>query len=480
MNLDKLLTSECAVFRQILDKVDAGIMIVDSCGFIIYYNQAASNIDQLEAADVLGKHVSEIYPHINESTLLQVQETSRALIDKPQTYKTRQGKTVNILFSTYPLNIGGEVIGSVDISRDITQLKELSEQNAALKGRLLRPGNKEKNIDHTEAKYSFDDIVTVDSTLTGLKKVARRVSGSDSPVLIYGETGTGKELFAQAIHNCGNRAGYFIAQNCAALPGNLLESILFGTIKGSFTGSEDRQGLIEIADGGTLFLDEINAIPQDLQAKLLRFLQEGSFRRVGDLKIRKVDVRVIASINIEPVEAIKQKLLRSDLFYRLNAIYLELPPLRRRRKDLYLLIENFISGFNRKMGLEVEGISPDAMQLLESYSWPGNVRELEHCIEHAMNVGLSNRITLRDLPQNIIRAKDDRGSSGLDFTCDITGDVNLNDFLKETERRLILETLRLCNGNISKASEKLGIPRQTLHYKTKVLGIPTHKAFMDS
>ena len=481
MELDKFLRNECSVFKDILDKVDAGIMIVDTRGRVVYYNQVASSIDNLDSEDVIGNHISEVYPQIKESTLLQVQRTRQALVDEPQTYKTRHGKTVSILFSTYPLIFQGEIVGSVDISRDITQLKELSEQNTALRGKLLKSGDKDRSINHTEAKFSFEDIITADSSLTNLIKVAERISDSDSPVLIYGETGTGKELFAQAIHNSGSRKGHFIAQNCAALPGNLLESILFGTVKGSFTGSEDRQGLIELADKGTLFLDEINAIPLDLQAKLLRFLQEGSFRRVGDLKMRKVKVRVIASTNMEPEAAIEKKLLRSDLFYRLNAIYLELPPLRKRKDDIKLLASYFIAKFNKQMRLHIEGVEPGVLEVLEDYTWPGNVRELEHCIEHAMNIGLDKKITLRELPQNILRANQNREiSTGTKLPGSNMEKMNLNEFLKETEKAVILEALKSSDGNISRASEKLGIPRQTLHYRTKVLGIPTHKAFMDA
>lgn len=481
MELGKFMQDECSVFKQILDKVDAGIMIVDTAGKVVYYNKVAGSIDNLDPLDVIGNHVSEVYPHIKESTLLEVQRTKKARVDEPQTYKTRHGKLVSILFSTYPLNYKERIVGSIDISRDITQLKELSEQNTALKALLMKTRTKDISIEHTEAKYSFDDIITDDTSLNGIKKVAERISGSNSPVLIYGETGTGKELFAQAIHNCGNKKGHFIAQNCAALPGNLLESILFGTVKGSFTGSEDRQGLIELADRGTLFLDEINAIPLDLQAKLLRFLQEGSFRRVGDLKMRKVKVRVIASTNIEPEIAIEKRQLRSDLFYRLNAIYLEIPPLRKRKDDIKLLINFFIARFNRLMGLGVEGVEPGVMKILEEYSWPGNVRELEHCIEHAMNIGHGKIITYKELPHNITRAIKSKASTDqVDLSESKLENMNLNDFLKETEKSVILEALKSCNGNLSRASEKLGIPRQTLHYRTKVLGIPTYKAFMDA
>ncbi|ATW27647.1 sigma-54 interaction domain-containing protein [Candidatus Formimonas warabiya] len=479
MNLDDSLKNEYSVFKEILDKVDVGIMIIDSKGIIIYYNEVAGKIDGLKAADVIGKHVSEVYPQIQESTLLQVQKTKKPIIDQPQTYKTWHGKTVNILCSTFPLTYQKRIVGAVDISRDITQIKELSEQNVALKEELLKTHKIGRKKTSSGAPYTFDDIITNDPVLNHMKKIGRRISGSDSPVLIYGETGTGKELFAQSIHNHGYKKGPFIAQNCAALPGSLLESILFGTVKGSFTGSEDRQGLIELADEGTLFLDEINSIPLDLQAKLLRFLQEGTFRRVGDLRLRSVNVRVIACTNMEPEEAVKQKQLRSDLFYRLNAIYLELPPLRERKSDVPLLVDYFVSIFNQKLGLHITGVAANVLQILENYFWPGNVRELEHCIEHAMNVGLGQEITLSDLPSNILKSSAANPISLLDMLPDAQKNQTLNQCLDEVEKKLILRTLKNCQGNISRASEILGVPRQTLHYRLKVLGIPTHRAFQD-
>lgn len=476
MNIDETLTSEYSVFKLILDKIDISIMIINKEGIVVYYNEAAGRVDGLRATDVIGKHLSNVYPQFKESTLLQVQETNTPVINEAQEYKTWHGKTVNILCSTFPLTYKGELIGSVDMSRDITQIKKLSEQNIDLKEQLLHAKKGDKHVRDTGARYCFDDIVTSDQALNNLKDVAKRISVSSSPVLIYGETGTGKELFAQSIHNHSNVKGHFIAQNCAALPSTLLESILFGTVKGSFTGSEERQGLIELANNGTLFLDEINSMPLELQAKLLRFLQEGSFRRVGGLKTKRVKVRIIACTNINPEEAVQQKQLRGDLYYRLNVIYLEIPPLRKRKHDIVMLTNFFISKLNKEMGFSIQGVDDRVMEILESHHWPGNVRELEHCIEHAINVSKERRIGVQDLPLSVLRGSPAKGFELLNFD-DSLKSKTLECCLREKEKKIIVEMLRSCDGNISKTAERLGMPRQTLHYRLKVLGITIRKSF---
>jgi arginine utilization regulatory protein len=299
-----------------------------------------------------------------------------------------------------------------------------------------------------------------------LKSRATRAARSDMHLLVSGETGTGKELLVQSIHNAGNRlSAPFIAQNCAALPTTLLESILFGTQKGGFTGSVDRPGLFEIANGGTLFLDEINSMPMELQAKLLRVLQEGKIRRVGDVVSRKVDVRVIAASNMDPLFAVESGKMRRDLFYRLNTISLEIPPLRERKEDILPLTKYFINKFNDSLYLQVKGITKKVESLFVNYSWPGNVRELEHVIKGAMHILDGKTIRLMDLPASIAKQqiKDE-------FILK-SDDLNLKLAIDKLEKQMIERAMEASSDNITQAAKLLDLPRQTLQYKLNRLGI---------
>lgn len=307
----------------------------------------------------------------------------------------------------------------------------------------------------TRAKYTLDDIIGNSKEIERIKALARKAANTSSPILIYGETGTGKELFVQAIHNHSKRSNkQFIAQNCAAIPLGLLESLLFGSSKGGFTGAESRKGLFEIADGGTLYLDELNSMPLDFQGKLLRTLQEGVISRVGDTMLKKVDVRIIASINEEPEDLLSRGLLRKDLFYRLNVVRIDLPPLRERKEDVPLLIHFFIKKFNAKFQATVDGIDEKALEKLILSPWRGNVRQLEHIMEAAFNLRQKGNILVEDLNIEELDISSNRSTS-------------LVRRLEEAERIYIKEALIISNYNVSKAAKYLDIPRQTLQYKIK-------------
>ena len=304
-----------------------------------------------------------------------------------------------------------------------------------------------------------------------------KAARTEIPVLIYGETGTGKELLTQAIHNSSKRRSKpFIAQNCAALPATLLEGILFGTTKGGFTGAVDRQGLFELADGGTLFLDEINSMPIELQAKLLRVLQDGKLRSIGDSQERYVDVRIIAACNINPNIALEQGLIRRDLYYRLNTVTLWIPKLSDRREDILLLTKFFISKYNNKLYRNIQGISKEVENLFLNYNWEGNVRELEHVIEGAINFVETSEIGIVDLPPNLRRFYDleekgrvnkEQSNTTTFLNYDLDEVKDLNTIIEETEKRVIELALSKCDGNVTKAAKQLGLPRQTLQYKLK-------------
>jgi arginine utilization regulatory protein len=321
-------------------------------------------------------------------------------------------------------------------------------------------------------------------TKNDIKTKIKKIANSKSPVLVYGETGTGKELVVQSIHNESNRRDKpFIAQNCAAIPGTLLESILFGTSLGSFTGAKDSKGLIEAADGGTLFLDELNSMDIVLQAKLLRFLQEGYIRRVGENKSYKVDVRVIAALNENPYDAINSGKIRMDLFYRLNVINFNLPPLRESRNDLNELCDHFLSYYNEELGKNVKGFSEEVLKFFNLYDWPGNIRELKHVIEHSINIIEKEIIGINDLP-DYINSKNEKllekivDNIPTDGILSISSEVSLrslSEMLDEYERKIITTALMQNECNVSKTAKNLDIPRQTLYYKMDKLKIKVDK-----
>ncbi|TCO67941.1 sigma-54 interaction domain-containing protein [Caldanaerobacter subterraneus] len=457
----------------LLENIDWGVQITDKDGYTIYYNKASSQIDGIPIDEAIGKHVLAMFPSLSnrESTILKVLRTGEPVVGHEQEITNCYGQKVSLFTITLPIVIDGEICGAIDISKNLSEIKNLMTKVIDLREEVRNNRKKSAVKENEEAYYTFDDIIGESKVITELKCKAQKIAKSNSPVFVYGETGTGKELLVQAIHNASTRKnGPFIAQNCAALPENLMESILFGTVKGSFTGAENRPGLVELADGGTLFLDEITSLSLDLQAKLLRFLQEGYIRRIGDSKVRKVDVRVIAASNISPYEALEKKILRPDLFYRLSTIVLYVPPLRERKSDIPLLVKYFIKEFNWQLGKDIKGISEEVERALMSLSWPGNVRELKGVIEYAANFCEGEIIQLHDLPDHILRNAFIEGEKEIAVdTIGIEGD--LRSFLAKVEYELITKTLKKTNGNISRAAEILGIPRQTLQYKIKMLKI---------
>jgi arginine utilization regulatory protein len=457
----ELLTSEN--FREFLEHIDSGIQIVDNRGRIVYCNKRVAYLDRLNRERAVGRHILEIYPSLdhNSSTILKVINTGQPIIDYLQTFVNYNGIKITTINTTLPIRVRGKIKGAVEISRDITQVKNLSERIVDLEAELMgdTTGEAVGRKGGNRATYSFMDIIGQNRHMLELKSLAFKASRTSSPVMVYGETGTGKELFVHAIHNASPRSKKpFIAQNCAALPATLLEGILFGTVKGSFTGADNRPGLFELANGGTLFLDEIDSMPIELQAKLLRVLQDGCVRRIGDVGTLYVDVRIIAATSRNPIDVVKSGNLREDLYYRLNVVSLRILPLRERKDDIPLLLDCFIEMYNRTMGKEVTGIDQKVREMFYIYSWPGNVRELQHVIEGAMNIIEGPVINPDNLPHSFNEY----------FKSDITvkgGSLSLKETLKQAEKDMICDALGAADMNITKAAQLLDIPRQTLQYK---------------
>jgi arginine utilization regulatory protein len=472
--MSKLAAIWSEEFEWLLSIINVGIHLVDKDGTTIFFNETMAEIDGLERKDVIGKNVFDLFPSLtNESsTLISVLRTGEEIVDKVQTYMNMKGKQITSINSTYPLRKDGEIIGAVELAEDITRIVQLNDQVLDLRQQLYKK-TKEKKNPQNDTQYHFSDLIGESPLFQQALTRAKRAARTHSPVLICGPTGTGKELIAQSIHNASIRRNKpFIAQNCAAVPRELMEGLLFGTTKGAFTGAIDRPGIFEQANGGTLFLDEINSLDIILQAKLLRVLQDGRIRRVGGAAEQEVNVRILAAMNIGPHEALKNNILRSDLFFRLNVVNIELPPLTKRKEDIVLLTKNFIEKFNQTFAMKVKGVSEMVMETFLQYTWPGNIRELRHTIESAFNMLEENedQIELRHLPLQFTEIPTDflsAASAEPSSPPSLSYPLDLPGYIENIEREIIEDALKQCGGNVSKTAETLGVKRQALQYKLK-------------
>jgi two-component system response regulator PilR (NtrC family) len=339
----------------------------------------------------------------------------------------------------------------------------------ALETRRLRRENLElkRSIDD---KRRFGKIIGKSPEMMDVFNLVKKVAPSKAGVLIIGESGTGKELIAKAIHYSSPRVDKpFVTINCTAIPENLLESEMFGHLKGSFTGAvTNKAGLVEAAHTGTLFLDEIGEIPLAIQAKLLRFLQEREFRRVGGTDDKKIDVRIIAATNKKLEKEMEAGNFREDLYYRLNVIRIKLPPLREREEDIPLLVNHFLKKFSTEQSKRIDRVSSLAMRVLCNYNYPGNVRELENIIERCVTLEQSDQLTAENLPSKLAEASASTSSSETDIPPD---GIDLNRTLENTERKLITKALEMTGGNRSRAARLLGISFRSLRYRLVKLGM---------
>ena len=401
----------------------------------------------------------------NDSTMLKALIKAEATVGQQQSYKNFYGKEITTINSTVPIVVEGETVAAIEVAKDITDIRRMSDTLLELQKSAEKPVQNKGVI----KRYTFDDIYGENEEFEIALSRARKAADNDASVFIYGETGTGKELFAQSIHYCGKRKDKpFLAQNCAAIPESLLEGILFGTSKGSFTGAVDREGMFEQANGGTLLLDEISAMPYDLQSKLLRVLQEDYIRRVGGMKDIPVNVRIIATVNEPPEELIAQGKLRKDLFYRLNVVNIQIPALRERRDDIPRLAERFLEKFNERFGKEIWMLSDGVIKRLQNYDYPGNVRELENIIEQAVSMGENEHVLTE---KNLAMPSAVRKIRPMEI--EYGGDIALDRYMDQVEAKIIRDTLLDSGGNITKAAEKLQIKRQTLQHKLKKYKLTT-------
>lgn len=436
-------------YKSIYDKVDA-LIIVNEENMILYSAMINDDRTYISTKDVIGQNLYEMYPNLTEenSTHARVMKTGKSVINENQLIVERSGKAYVINTSTFPIEDNGRRIGTFDLSSSLT------------------PKSKNDEKEDRNKLYVLDSIVTENEAMLSIKSKILKVSRNDSPVMVIGESGTGKELIVEAIHSMGSRREKpFISVNCAAIPDALMESTLFGTVKGSFTGAENRKGLFEIADGGTLFLDEINSMNIDLQAKLLKAVEEQKYMKLGGERYVDVDVRVISAVNVDPEEAIKNNSLRSDLFFRLGVVQFFVPPLRERKEDLKPLTEHFISYYNSKMNRQVIGVDEDVRRVFENYPWPGNVRELRNVMESAFNMAEGEYIALSDIPETLAVFSFTRGNAAFP-----EAGKSLTSMMNEYEKEIIQQTLRN-SASLSQASSMLKMTRQAVKYKIEKYGI---------
>jgi arginine utilization regulatory protein len=468
-------------FRQLLETVTGRrnqiLVVVDKDGKVIYLYDEKGTVFESDPRYAIGKHVTDIFDRfaVEESPLLKVLSGERVSQQQVQSVLTLKGQKITYLSSVFPLLQDATLIGAVEVFEDINTFLKISR---ALQ--VKDDGFGERVNDRVEFKanstmFSLGDIIGNTEHVRDMKKRIFKIADSSSSVLIYGETGTGKELIAQSIHNASykRRKKPFIAQNCAAIPRELLESTLFGTTAGSFTNAMEKPGLFELADGGTLLLDEINSMEITLQAKMLRVLQEGTIRKIGDSKSKKVDVRIIAITNMEPLEAVQKGLIRQDLYYRLNVIAFKVLPLRERVEDIPLLVAHFLEGYNETLDSPIKGITLECMAAMKRYAWPGNIRELQYLLENIVSFSEGDTIGLEDLPEHM-RSVDDLtmgGSSGHVIGQNQRELPTLNEALETLERGLLIEALDRAAGNRTEAAKLMGIPRQTLNNKMNKFNI---------
>lgn len=482
----------------ILDAIDQGVLMVDKSGYILYYNKSHAKMDGLHHESVLGQKITDVYDLEESSSIVMLcLKKNQSIINRTNLYTAKNGKVVNSINNAFPLRKNGNLIGAINFVKDYEYLDGIISKVE---------GSYRKIPIKNETQFTFESIIGSTPIIQEVINKAKLSSNSPSRVMIYGETGTGKELIAQSIHNYSYRKkASFMAVNCAAIPENLLEGILFGTTKGSFTGAVEKPGLFEQANGGTIFLDEINSMSIGLQGKLLRVLQEKKVRRVGAEKEIILDLKIISSVNVLPKEAILNGDLRKDLFYRLSVIFLAIPTLRDRSDDIENLTKHFINKHNRIMGKKVHSLSAETRNYFKAYRWPGNIRELENFVEGAMNmVGDGRLIKCHHIVSEAIfiertRILFEKTNIVDPYGKNVQSEKKSDDhkpFMEKTsasnystkermseedikEKESIINMLIHCLGNVKKTSEKLNVSRQTLHKKINKYTIDRKKIIED-
>jgi len=434
--------------QALMNSLESGIIATDEKGVITNFNKAAENLLNTKKSKVVGTHINNIFPNSN---IIEVLDSGTKIKNKELDYEFNN-YSKKVIISANPIKNNFNTIGIVASVKGIKDLRKLLD-----------------DFNLKNYNLQFEEIVGQSTALKNAQEKVLKVAKSNSSILIKGESGTGKELFAKAIHKESlRRDENFVSINCAAIPGDLLESELFGYEAGAFTGAKQggKPGKLELADKGTVFLDEIGDMPISLQAKILKVIQEKSFFRIGGVKEINVDIRIISATNKNLENLIEKGKFREDLYYRLNVIPLNLPPLRDRKNDILILVKHFINKYNKELEKNIKNITQEASKTLLKYNWPGNVRELENVIEYAVNMENSSYIKRANLPPYIINNKiNNKNKKGINFN---NVNYNLNTAISKVEKELIKKALNEFGRDTEgkyKAAEKLGIGKTTLYNK---------------
>ncbi|MCL6611376.1 MAG: sigma 54-interacting transcriptional regulator [Peptococcaceae bacterium] len=454
------------LLQAIFNNRHEGLVVVDSQGVIGQISESLVDVLQKSQNYFIGRPISETCPYFRR--IARVLRTGSPEFGKIQAIS---GKSVMVDY--IPITDHGEITGALAKVTFLSPQYPGEKRPAAGKGRNKISGGHGYGV-----KYNIDNILGSSPQMIDLKETLLKIAPRNSNVLITGESGTGKELFAQAIHAASlRRAGPFVKINCAAIPENLLESEFFGYEEGAFTGSKKggQAGKLELADKGTVFLDEIGELPFTLQAKLLRFIQDGEIQKLGSGETFVSDVRIVAATNVNLEQLVKYRKFREDLYYRLNVVNLNIPPLRERREDITLLVDHFIDKFNRLFKFKVAGVSPEVKTIMHRYSWPGNVRELQNVIERAFNILEGNIILPSHLPSSLLKETVYTGEKADHPIASIASALNkgqtLEEIMDQMEKLVILQALMISHGNKAKTAQLLNISRPGLYKKMSKLGL---------
>ncbi|TCO74837.1 sigma-54 dependent transcriptional regulator PrdR [Marinisporobacter balticus] len=435
--------------NHVVDSLHEAVCVIDEEGRTVIWNKSAEKLYDVSASDILGKPLEDFFPDAMDVKVFKTKKPVENVYHSPK-------ENCYIVISAAPIFGNGEFLGVVSTDWDVSEFKKLTNE-------LERANDTVEFLRREVEKFSNDGFgKVIGKNMKLLKKIelAKQVAKAKVNILITGESGTGKEVFARAIHDSSDQKGLFVPINCSAIPSELFESELFGYEQGAFTGAnkKGKMGLFEMANDGTIFLDEIGDLPMFMQAKLLRVLQDKVVRRVGGEKYTNINVRILSATNKDLKKMVEEGIFREDLYYRLDVVQIELPPLRERGRDIVLLIDYFLKELSKQNNKEVVQIDQRSIEILQNYNWKGNIRELKNTIEYLIVLCKGNMITTDLIPNYILEEIKKTKRKGED-------PLDLNKSIVEFEVDMIERALKLANGKKAKAAKLLNIPRATLYYK---------------
>ena len=442
--------------KYIIGHIREGICAVNNEGVVILWNSFMEERYGIKSDDIVGRPISDFL----EDTICE--RVLRRRIGISDVYSTYKKQDMYGLVHANPIFFGGEFIGVVCTELDVTEARNLSFELEKTNEKLKYLQDEVKNL----SNGVFEGILGKSDKIEKAKAIAKQIAKTSSSIFIWGESGTGKEVFSRAIHEQSGRKGAFVPVNCSAIPAELFESEFFGYESGAFTGAnkKGKSGIFELAKDGTVFLDEIADLPLNMQAKLLRVLQEKEVRRVGGEKTIKINPRIISATNKDLEKMVKEEKFREDLYYRLNVVEIKIPPLRERKEDIGILLHYFLDEMCRENGKPRMSLSKEAYKILENYRWKGNIRELKNTVENMVVLSDSSIIEKDAIPSYIVE-------SAKNSTDDEDYPLDLTSAIEKLEIKNITKALEMSKGNKAKAAKILNIPRTTLYYKLDLYGI---------